>query len=142
MPSLIFNNYWDQTVRGVVANGTAAFKVLLVTSGYVENKDTHEDRADITSEVGAGNGYVSGGATATVTVTKDNTNDRIVISLGGTTWTTSAGQTLTARKALWYLSTGTTANDILVLVNDFGTDNIASNGGTLTLPASTITLQN
>jgi hypothetical protein len=141
MASLVFNHAWDQMIRGALDMDGGTFKVLLTTSGYVENKDTHEDRADVTNEVANGNGYTTGGNTATVTVTKDNANDRVVVQLGGTTWTAGAGQTLTARKAVYYLSTGTAANDLLVAVVDFGTDQVASNG-TLTLNPSTITLQN
>lgn len=142
MASLIYNHALDSMARGTLDLDSGAFKVMLTTSAYTENKDTHEDRADVTGEVANGNGYATGGATSTVTVTQDNTNDRVTISLGGATWTTGAGQTLTARKAVWYLSTGTAANDLLLAVNDFGSDQIASNGGTLTLPASTITIQN
>lgn len=143
MASLIFNAYWDTTIRAGIANGTVAVKVMLTTSGYVEDKDAHAFRSSVTNEVAAGAGYTAGGETSTVTVTKDNTNDRVTISLGGSTWTTGAGQTLTARKAVWYVSRGGVATaDDLIAVNDFGTDQIASNGGTLTLPASTITLQN
>ena len=41
---------------------------------------------------------------------------------------------------LWYVNVGTAATDRLIAVNDFGSDQTASNGGTLTLPNSVITL--
>lgn len=142
MASLIYQSFFDDTVRGLINSATATFKVLLTTSTYTENKTTHLVRSDITNEVAAGAGYTAGGNTVTVTVTKDTTNFREDISLGGTTWTTTAGTTLTARKAVYYVSVGTAGTDRLVAIVDFGTDQVASNGGTLTLSASTLRIQN
>lgn len=142
MASLVYNSFWDDVIRGLLDVDSSTFKVLLTTSGYTEDKSTHLVRTSITNEVAAGNGYTSGGATATVTVTKNTGNSTVVISLGGATWTTAAAQTLTARKAVYYQVVGTAATDRLVAVVDFTTDQVASNGGTLTLSASTITLTN
>jgi hypothetical protein len=112
--------------------------VLLTTVTYSENKDTHDFRDDVTNEV-VGTGYTAGGNTATVTVTIDTANDRVDISLGGTTWTTS---TITARKAVYYKSRGGAASaDELVAVNDFGSD-VSTTAGTFTLNASTLRIQN
>lgn len=137
MASLIYNACLDNAVRGLIDFDTDTFKVMLTTSTYAPNKDTHLDRADVTNEV-SGTGYTAGGNTATVTVTKDDANDRIDISLGGTTWPAS---TITARYAAYYKSTGTAANDLLVAVIDFGSD-VTSTAGTFTLTASTLRLQN
>jgi hypothetical protein len=137
MASLIFNEGIYQNAIGGVDFDTDTFKVLLTTSAYTENKDTQLDRADVTNEI-TGTGYTAGGNTVTVTVTKDTTNDRIDLSLGGTTWPSS---TLTARKAVYYKSTGNAANDILIAVVDFGSDVVTATG-TLTLTASTMRQQN
>ena len=142
MASVVFDSFWDDVIRGLIPVASATFKCALTTSGYTEDKKTQLVRTSVTNEVAAGAGYTSGGATVTVTVTKNTTNDTVIISLGGATWTTAAGQTLTARKAVYYQSVGTAATDRLVAVVDFTTDQIASNGGTLTLSASTITLNN
>ena len=144
MASMIFTSYLDDAMRGLIVHSGVTYKVMLTTSGYTEDKDTHLVRTSITPEVTGGGltGYTATGATSTVTITKNTTNDRIEISLGGSVWTTSAGGTLTARKAVWYVNVGSAATDRLIAVNDFGTDQTASNGGTLTLPASTITIQN
>ncbi len=138
MASLIYNSALDDNARALIDFDTDTFKVMLVTVTYVENKDTHTRRSDITNEV-VGTGYTAGGNTATVTVTKDTTNDRIDVSLGGTTWTTS---TITARKAVYYKSRGgvNTADEI-VAVNDFGAD-VSTTAGTFTLNASTLRVQN
>jgi hypothetical protein len=138
MASLIFNRALEQWARGTIDFDTDTFKVLLTTSTYTENKDTHDFRDDVTNEV-VGSGYTAGGNTCTVTVTIDTVNDRVDISLGGTTWPTS---TITARKAVYYKSRGGAASaDEVIAVNDFGSD-VISTGGTFTLNASTLRIQN
>lgn len=138
MASLIFNRALEQWAKGTIDFDTDTFKAMLTTSSYSENKDTHDYRDDVTNEV-TGTGYTAGGNTVTVTVTLDTANDRIDISLGGTTWTTS---TITARKAVYYKSRGGASSaDEIIVVNDFGSDVITS-GGTFTLNASTLRIQN
>lgn len=137
MASLIYNSFFEDLAKADIDLDTATIKVMLVTSAYAENKDTHTKRSDVTNEV-TGTGYTAGGATVTATVTKDTTNDRLDISLGGTTWSTS---TITARKAVYYVDTGNAATDQLIAVNDFGSD-VVTSAGTFTLNASTLRIQN
>lgn len=138
MASLIFNKALEAWARGNIDFDTDTFKVMLTTSGYTEDKDAHDFRNDVTNEV-TGTGYTAGGATATVSVTLDTANDRVDISLGSASWTTS---TITARKAVYYKSRGGASSaDELVAVNDFGSD-VISTAGTFTLNASTLRIQN
>jgi len=138
MASLIYNSFWDDVIRGAVDVDAVTVKVMLVTSSYTENKDTHTKRSDVTNEV-SGVGYTTGGVTSAVTVTKDTANDRVDIALGQVSWPSS---TITARKAVYYVSRGGAASaDELIAVNDFGSD-VVSSGGTFTLNASTVRLQN
>ena len=138
MASLIYSHALDNTARGTIDFDTDTFWVMLTTSAYTENKDTHEFRSDVTNEV-TGTGYSAGGQAVTVTVTKDDANDRIDISLGGASW---ASSTITARKAVYYKRRGGAASaDELIAVNDFGSD-VVSTGGTFTLNASTLRIQN
>lgn len=137
MASLIYNEGLYRALIGETDFDTNAFKCMLTTSAYSENKDTHLNRSDVTNEV-SGTGYTAGGNTVTVGVTKDLANDRVDISLGGTNW---PGSTITARKAVYYKSTGTASTDTLVAVIDFGSDVISSTG-TFTLTASTLRVQN
>lgn len=138
MASLIFNRCLEQWAKGTIDFDTDTFKAMLTTSSYAENKDTDDFRNDVTNEV-TGTGYTAGGNTVTVTVTLDTANDRVDIALGGTTWTTS---TITARKAVYYKSRGGASSaDEVIAVNDFGSDVITS-GGTFTLNASTMRIQN
>jgi hypothetical protein len=137
MASLIYTSFFEDLAKANIDLDTAVIKVMLVTSAYTENKDTHTKRSDVTNEV-TGTGYTAGGNTVTATVTKDNTNDRLDIALAGTTWPTS---TITARKAVYYVSTGVAANDQVIAVNDFGSD-VVTSAGTFTLNASTVRIQN
>lgn len=139
MASLIFNSELRDEAIGSIDFDTDTFKVMLTTSAYTENKDTHAKRSDVNGEV-VGAGYTAGGNTVTVTVgAVDTVNDRVEISLGGTTWPAS---TITARKAVYYKSRGGASSaDELIAVVDFGSD-VISVAGTLTLTASTIRKQN
>ncbi len=138
MASLIFNRALELWARGNIDFDTDTFKVMLTTSAYTEDKDAHDFRNDITNEV-SGTGYTAGGNTATVSVTLDTANDRVDISLGGTTWTSS---TITARKAVYYKARGGASSaDEVIAVNDFGSD-VVTSAGTFTLNASTLRIQN
>lgn len=138
MASLIFNSTIDDMAKGAIDFDTDSFKCMLVTSAYAPDKDTHLKRSSVTNEV-TGTGYTAGGTAATVTVTKDTTNDRVDIGLGAVSWPAS---TITARGAVYYKSRGGAASaDELVAYIDFGAD-IASTAGTFSLSASTLRIQN
>lgn len=138
MSSLIFNRALELWARGSIDFDTDSFKVMLTTSAYTEDKDAHDFRNDVTNEV-SGTGYTADGNSVTVSVTLDTANDRVDISLGGTTWPSS---TITARKAVYYKARGGASSaDELVAVNDFGSD-VVTSSGTFTLNASTLRIQN
>jgi hypothetical protein len=138
MASVIYTRGLYAAMTGSIDLDTDAFKVMLTTSTYSENKD-QDYRDSITNEV-SGTGYTAGGNTPTVTVTLDDTNDRVDVSLGGTSW---ASSTITgARKAIYYRARGGASSaDELIFCNDFGAD-LSTVGGTLTLAASTLRIQN
>lgn len=138
MASLIYNSCLDDMARGAIDFDTDTFKVMLVTSSYTPNKDTHDRRDDVTNEV-SGTGYTAGGVTSACTVTKDTANDKVTLSFAAVSW---ASSTITARAAVIYKSRGGAASaDELVAYNDFGSD-VSSTGATFSIAASTITLQN
>lgn len=138
MASVIYNEYINATVRGEIDHDNGTFRCLLVTSSYAPSVDGHLDLTDITGEVAAGNGYTTGGATATITVSKDTVNDRVTVTLGAVSWPTS---TITARGAVYYLNTGVAGTSKLIAYIDFGSDTSSTNA-TFSLSASTITHQN
>lgn len=126
MASLIYNHCLDNLARGTIDFDTDTFKVMLVTSTYTPNKDTHEFRSSVTNEVSASGSYAAGGGTSTVTVTKDDTNDRPDVSFGNVSFTSA---TITARAAVIYKSRGGASSaDELVAYVDFTTDQSSTNG--------------
>ncbi len=138
MASIIYNSFWNDLFHANFDLDTVTVKVELVTSAYAENKDTHTKRSDITNEV-TGTGYTAGGTTVAATLALDTATDKMTLTLASTTWPAS---TITARKAIYYVSRGGAASaDELICVDDFGSD-VATTASTFTLNATTITLQN
>lgn len=133
MASLVYNSALEDIANGNIDCNTDTFKVMLTTSSYTGNKDTHTKRSDVTNEV-SGTGYSAGGAAVTLTVTKDTTNDRLDISFSTVTW---PGSTITARYCVIYKSRGGASSaDELLMMGDFGGD-ISTTGGTFTLTNTT-----
>ena len=138
MASLIYNSAIDDMARNNIDFDTNSFKAMLVTSAYTPNKDTHDKRDDVTNEV-SGTGYTAGGVASVCTVTKDTATDRVTLSFAAVSW---ASSTITARGLVYYKTRGGASSaDELVAYNDFGSD-VSSSGGTFSVAASTITLQN
>ena len=138
MASLIYNSAPDKMARGDIDFDTNTFKAMLVTSTYVPSKDADDFRNDVTNEV-SGTGYTAGGVASAVTVTKDTANDKVTIQFGAVSW---ASSTITARGCVYYKSRGGASSaDEIVAYADFGSD-VSSSGGTFSVAASTITLQN
>jgi hypothetical protein len=108
-------------------NEATKIKVMLTTSTYTPNQDTHDYKDDVTNEV-TGTGYTAGGA---VVATLSLTTTLNVLTLDGadTTWGTS---TITARRAVCYYTTGTDGTSPLLFWIDFGEDK-ASSGGDFTI---------
>lgn len=103
-------------------------KGLLVTDTYAPDFDAHDFRNDVTNEIGAGGGYTTGGNTVT-----------------GTEWTGASPATGTAKydfddpqwssstivsamAHIQYFNVGSTATDMLILLQDFVTAVTTSNG--------------
>jgi hypothetical protein len=100
-------------------------KVMLCTSAYVPNQDTHVYKdVSITNEV-TGTGYTAGGvALANKTLTYDGTTNIIKFDADDVTW---ASSTITARCAVIYDDTPASNKPLLGYV-DFGADQSSSNG--------------
>lgn len=129
MASIVYNSALDDLAKGAIDFDTDTFKIMLVTSSYTPNKDTHTKRSDVTNEV-SGTGYTSGGDATAVTVTKDTANDRLDIDFGNVSWSSA---TLTARGGVIYKSRGGLASaDELVAYLDFTSD-VTSTNGTFTV---------
>jgi hypothetical protein len=119
MPTLLYNKALLGAHNGNIVLGVDSFKMMLVGAAYVENKDTHQYRSDVSSEI-SGTGYTAGGQAVAATLALDLTLDKLSVTFAAVVWT---GATFTARKAVIYKSRGGGAGaDELVLVRDFGVD--------------------
>lgn len=93
--------------------------VLLTTSGYTPNVDTHANLSDLSSEV-TGTGYTAGGKTlANKSLTYDATNKWALFGADPVVW---SGATFTARYAVVYKATGTASTSLLIGYIDLGAD--------------------
>lgn len=112
-------------------------KVMLTTSTFTPNQDTHDFKDDVTNEV-SGTGYSAGGATVTATLTYDGATNEFRITLTNPSW--GPGASLTFRNAVLYKSTGTDATSPLIAYIAYAGDQAVSNG-TLTISNSSPTLK-
>lgn len=101
-------------------------KVMLVSSAYSPNQDTHAYKSDVTGEI-TGTGYTAGGqALTSKTTTYDAANNVTVLDAADVSW---ANSTVTARYAVVYDDSGATdAAKALIGYLDFGSDQSSSNG--------------
>lgn len=120
MANVVYNSFKRDIMNGSIDLDTDTIKVMLVTSAYTPNIDTHTKRSDVTNEV-SGTGYTAGGqALANKAVSADNTDDEGVFDADDPTWTAS---TITARGAVFYKSRGGASTaDELICYLDFGSD--------------------
>lgn len=105
-------------------------KVMLCTSSYAPDQDTHQYKSSVTNEV-SGTGYTAGGVIlSSPTLTYTGSTNTLAIDGGDVSWPSS---TLTARYAVVYDSTpGTDATRPLLMYVDFGAD-VSTTSGTLTI---------
>lgn len=104
---------------------TDTIKVMLCTSSYVPDQDTHVYKdVSVTNEV-AGTGYTTGGATlASKTITYTGATNIIALDAADVTW---ASSTITARYAVIYDDSPASNKPLLAYV-DFGADQSSNNG--------------
>ena len=105
-----------------------SIKVMLCTSTYTPDQDTHQYKSSVTNEV-TGTGYTAGGAALTsVAVTYTGASNVFALDAADTSWPSS---TITARYAVVYDSTpATDATRPLICYVDFGAD-VSTTAGTL-----------
>lgn len=132
MASGIYNNFKVRMLGSgtMVDLDSDTIKIALLTSSYTPDFDAHDFFDDVSAnEVGASGTYSAGGATLSVTLTQDNTDNEGVFDATDVSWT---GTTITARYAVIYKSTGVSSTSPLIALIDFGS-NQSSSAGTFTI---------
>ena len=133
-----YGNAVTKVAQGSIDLDTDTFKIMLTTSTYTPNQDTHTFRSDVTNEV-TGTGYTAGGNTLSgVSVTYNAASHQLRMSWTSPTWPSS---TITARTAVIYKSRGgaATADELLAYCTESA--DVSSTAGTFTvsLPNPTLT---
>jgi hypothetical protein len=109
----------QKLVTGGIDLDTDTFKMALVTSAYTPDTDAHDFWNDVSgSEVAAGDGYSTGGASITLSVSADTSGNNIDVDCTDVTWATASG--LSSRYAVVYKSTGVSSTSPVLLLIDFG----------------------
>lgn len=137
MANVIFNSFKRDIMNGSIDLDTDTIKIMLVTSAYTPNQDTHTKRSDVTNEV-VGAGYTAGGVTlANKVVSADNAGNKGVFTCDAISIPTA---TITAAGCVIYKSRGGASSaDEIIAYGDFGGD-ITSTGGTFNITAPVINL--
>lgn len=128
--AFLYGNFVKSLANKEIDLDTDVIKVMLCTSTYTPNQDTHQYKSSVTNEV-SGTGYTAGGATlASVTVTYTAGTNVFMFDAADTVW---AASTITARYAVIYDSSpGTDATRPLIGYVDFGAD-VSSTGAAFTI---------
>jgi len=131
-----FGNATLKALNKEVDWDTDTIKVMLCTSTYVPDQDTHIYKSSITNEV-IGTGYTAGGVTLTTkTIGYTGATNVTKLDADDVTW---ASSTITARYAVIYVDTGVDATSVLLGYVDFGADVSSTNGNfTITWDAAGI----
>lgn len=134
-----YANAFEAAFNKEIDFGTDDIAVILTTSSYTPNQDTHDFGNDITNEVAESGGYLQGlDGTGELLGSKThaNTNNVSTFDAADPAWT-SSGAGITARRAVFVdVATATAATDPLICWMDFGQDETASGGGTFTIVLS------
>jgi len=113
-----------------------SFKIILMDTGFVFNKDTHHAYANVSaSELDTGNGYIKNTKTLEgVAVTEDDTDDRCEITWDDVTWTASGGSIGPSPGAIIFDDEVTTPTaDPVIGYIDFGGEQTQADGGVATI---------
>lgn len=128
--AFLYGKFFNQLSVKDVDVDSDTLKVMLCTSSYTPNQDTHEFKSDVTNEV-SGTGYTATGKTLTSpAVSYTGGSNTWAFDADDVTWTTA---TITARYAVLYDATpGSDAARRLIGYVDFGAD-VSSTAGDFTL---------
>lgn len=129
MANKVSNHSLYQLLMKKIDCSTDTFRIILMASGFVFDKDAHATYADVSaSELATGNGYTQGTKTlANGVVEEDDTNDRARAYWDDAQWTASGGNIGPSPSAL--VIDDTTSDDTVLGCIDFGGNKTATDGG-------------
>ena len=136
MASTVANKIKYLLAKKAIDFSADSFKIILMKSGFVFDKDTHHGYADVSaSELATGYGYTQNTKTLSgVTVTEDDTDDRTEVTWSNVTWTASGGSIGPTPGAIIFDDTVTTPTaDPIIGYIDFGGEQTQADGGVATI---------
>ena len=145
MSNSIANYAKGMFLKGQITSSDT-FKIILMKSGFVFNKDTHQDYSDVSAdEVANGSGYTTGGAILSGTaVAVSTTLDNAVLAWSNAEWVASGGSIVASGAIIYDDSTDSTGGDdytdAIISYIDFGTDITSEDGQILKVTGINVTL--
>jgi len=143
MSSQVANKARFELSNGRIDFASDTFKMILMSTGFTFDPDTHHGYADLSaSELANGNGYTTGGVTlAGVTVTENDTTDLCEITWNNATWTASGGTIGPTPGAVIFDDTAASPQaDTVVGYIDFGGEVTEPDGGVATVANPKVTV--
>ena len=145
MSNALSNYVKGMLLKGQIAGLTDTFKIILMESAFVYDKDSHQDYSDVSAnEVADGNGYTTGGATlAGVAIAVSTTLDNAKISWSNAEWTADGGSIVASGAIIYDDSTAVTGDDYtdaIIHYIDFGGDVTTVDGQILKVTNINVTL--
>src|SRR6478735_11373964 len=121
MASKVYGNAPKAAFNKEIDWDSDTIKVMLLSSAYTPNQDSHDYLDDVVANEVTGTGYTAGGqALASKTVTYDAATNTLILDAADTVW---AGSTVTARYAVVYDDSGaTTGQKAVIGYQEFGSD--------------------
>jgi hypothetical protein len=116
------------------------FKIILMNSAFVYDKDTHGLLADVTAnQIATGYGYTQDAKILTgVAVAQDNVNDMAAVAWSDVTWTAAGGSIGPTGGAIVYDDTAT--DKPVVMCIDFGDDCTTADGYSFQIKTPKLTI--
>ena len=116
------------------------FKIILMNSAFVYDKDTHGLLADVAAnQIATGNGYTQDAKILTgVAAAQDNVNDMATVTWSDITWTAAGGSIGPTGGAIVYDDTAT--DKPIVMCIDFGEDCTTADGYSFQIKTPKLTL--
>jgi hypothetical protein len=114
-------------------NATDTIKVCLVKSGYTPDAD-HTQYSDVSGqELANSNGYTTGGATVTASVTDSDANNNVKIDISDPSWTASGGTLGGAAARYGVVYNDSAAVKSILQIIDFAADQTITDGQVFTI---------
>lgn len=139
MASLTYDSFFDDVFNLRINLVADTFYMALVTSSYVPAQGSNTKLSDITNEA-TGTGYTQGGKSVTVTISKNTTTHKNLLTFSTPSW---AASTITARAGVLYQYNGGDATQSrLVAYADFLADITSSNSTFTAVDVGPLTISN